>query len=111
MQIRVEGLDGVLDALRRKEKEIEQKIHKGLSKGGQIVKSEARARCPVDTGELRRSITKQTEGLTCVVGANKEYAGYVEFGTCKMAAKAFLIPALLSKKDEVIQAIADEVKS
>lgn len=111
MQIRVEGMDGVIDALRRKEAEIERKASRGMAKGCKLVKSEARERCPVDTGELRRSITSQVEGMFGIVGTNKEYAGYVELGTYKMPAQPYLVPALLAKKDEVIQAIVDEVKS
>ena len=119
MQIRFEGVDGVIDALRRKEKEIKEKASRGMAKGCKIVEDEAKARCPVSTeatrpggphGELRESITSQTEGLTGMVGTNKEYAGYVELGTCKMPAQPYLVPALLAKKDEVIQVIADEVR-
>ncbi len=111
MQIRFEGMDSVIDALRRKEEEIERNASRGMAKGCKIVEGEAKARCPVDTGELRRSITSQVEGLFGIVAATKNYSIYVELGTCKMPAKAFLVPALLSKKDEVIQAIVDEVKS
>lgn len=110
MQIRFEGMDSVIDALRRKEEEIERNASKGLAKGCKIIEGEAKARCPVDTGELRRSITSQVEEMFGIVGTNKEYAGYVELGTCKMPAQPYLVPALIAKKDEVIQAIADEVK-
>lgn len=119
VQIRFEGMDSVIDALRRKETEIKENASRGMAKGCKIVEGEAKARCPVSTeatrpggphGELRESITSQSEGLTGIVGTNKEYAGYVELGTCKMPAQPYLVPALIAKKDEVIQAIADEVK-
>ena len=110
MQIRFEGMDGVIDALRRKEEEIERNASKGLAKGCKIVEGQAQAICPFDTHRLQHSITSQVEGLTGVVGTNVEYAAYVEFGTCKMPARSYLGRALLLKKDEVIQAIADEVK-
>ena len=58
----------------------------------------AKQGCPVDTGRLRSSITNQVgtdaEGLLAAVGTDVEYAPYVELGTSKMGAQAFLLPAL-----------------
>lgn len=49
------------------------------------VTAEARMRCPVHDGELRRSITDRVEiyddRVTGVTYTNKEYGPYVEFGT------------------------------
>lgn len=39
----------------------------------------------VDTGALRESVTHTVNGDTAVVGTNKEYAAYVEFGTGRHA--------------------------
>ena len=46
----------------------------------------AKQDCPVDTGQLRASITHEVEGLVGVVGTNVEYAVYVEYGTGEKAA-------------------------
>lgn len=54
----------------------------------------AKARVPVRTGALRNSITKAGHGNTWIVTALMHYAGYVEFGTRKMAAQPYLRPAL-----------------
>lgn len=110
MRISIEGLDNLRNKLNDYTVNAETKLHRGLVMGTRIVQSEARAECPVDTGELRRSIHGQVDGLTGEVGTNKEYAGYVEFGTYKMAAQPYLIPALKSKQGEVIAAIAAEFK-
>lgn len=91
-----------------------EKLSKGVAQGGKIVEANAKAMCPVSTeetrpggphGELRRSITSQSDGLTCEVGTNKEYAMYVEFGTCKMAAQPYLVPALVENEDKIIETI------
>ncbi len=119
MKIQIEGLDSVNDIINRYADGITEKLSRGIAVGCKVVEAEAKSLCPVSTeetrpggphGELRQSITSRTEGLTGLVGTNKEYAGYVEFGTYKMAAQPYLVPALKSKQSDVISAIASEFK-
>lgn len=110
MGISVEGLDNVKNALANYANGANEKLARGIAVGCKIVEGEARAECPEDTGALRRSIHGQVDGATGIVGTNKEYAAYVEFGTYKMAAKPYLVPALKGKQGEVIAAIAAEFK-
>ncbi len=114
MQIKIEGIEQAQAAFGKYAAEAAERLVKGLVEGGKIVEGEARALCPVSTeatrpggphGELRASITSQVEGLECKIGTNKEYAMYVELGTYKMAAQPYLVPALVSKQPEVINAI------
>ena len=67
---------------------------KALEIIGGKAESYAKRLCPVDTGNLRNSIThQQMNENTEVVGSNVDYAPYVELGTHRMAAKPFLRPA------------------
>ena len=67
---------------------------KALEIIGGKAESYAKKICPVDTGNLRNSIThQQYDENTEVIGTNVEYAPYVELGTVKMSAKPFLRPA------------------
>lgn len=109
MQITIEDL-GVSDMLKSYAMELEAKLHKGISEGGQVVTDEAIALCPYDTGELRKSIHKTVNGLHCDIGTNKEYAMYVEFGTCKMSAQPYLVPALENKANEVVEIVKESLK-
>lgn len=54
---------------------------------GGMAESYAKELCPVDTGNLRNSITHTTEnnGKTVVIGSAVTYAPYVELGTGKYA--------------------------
>lgn len=52
-----------------------------LTKACLLVENDAKRKCPVDTGQLRASITHEVEGQTGIVGTNVEYAPYVEYGT------------------------------
>ncbi len=109
MNVSIEDL-GVADMLNGQMEKIRNGLEKGLSQGGEIVKDEAKAKAPVDTGHLRESITSQADGLHCDIGTNVEYAIYQEFGTYKMAAHPFLVPALKEREADVIQAIKDNIK-
>lgn len=82
---------------------------------GGMAESYAKQICPVDTGNLRNSITHATEdnGHTVVIGSNVEYAPYVELGTYhpKRKAQPYLRPAIEDHKDEykeVLQTVLSE---
>lgn len=70
-------------------------IDRALETIGLLAEGYAKRACPVDTGNLRNSITHAVEsGEDAVyVGTNVEYAPYVEMGTRRTAAQPFLRPA------------------
>lgn len=74
--IKVKNIDGV-------ERSIKQQAVKGLEECGLLAEGYAKDLCPVDTGNLRNSITHSVviEEGACYVGRDIEYAPYVEFGT------------------------------
>lgn len=111
-----------------------------LTKACLLVENEAKRRCPVDTGQLRQSITHQVIDSTGIIGTNVEYAPYVEYGTGKYASgpyegkgrqtpwafidpktgdliwtaggrpHPFLEPALLENEQEILKLIEEEIK-
>lgn len=70
-------------------------IDRALEEIGLAAEGYAKRACPVDTGNLRNSITHAVEGSedAVYVGTNVEYAPYVEMGTSRTAAQPFLRPA------------------
>ncbi len=58
---------------------------RALEKCGLTAEGYAKLLCPVDTGDLRNSITHQVQPteLACYIGTNSEYGAYVELGTGK----------------------------
>ena len=76
---------------------------------GGKAESYAKKLCPVDTGNLRNSITHQRyDENTEVIGSGVKYAPYVELGTYKMKARPFLRPAAEGHQGEymaIIQAL------
>lgn len=88
--------DKVINSLR-------QRILDKLEIVGAHVESEAKLRCPVDTGNLRQSINHKVidSEKSVRIGTNVEYAPFVEFGTIKMNAQPYLRPALLENKEAI----------
>ena len=68
-------------------KEVSVAIHaallRGLEKIGLVAEGYAKKLCPVDTGNLRNSITHVVDEQepAAIIGTNNEYAAYVELGT------------------------------
>ena len=63
------------------ESDVTKAIHRALEICGGKAETYAKKLCPVDTGNLRNSITHQREGDdTELIGTSVEYAPYVEFG-------------------------------
>ena len=56
-------------------------LQEPLKKSCLLVEEEAKKRCPVETGTLRRSIHTELHDKYGEVGTNLHYAPYVEFGT------------------------------
>lgn len=56
-------------------------VNKVLTQACMLVESSAKEKCPVNTGNLRNSITYEINDNVGIVGTNVEYAPYVEFGT------------------------------
>lgn len=70
-----------------------------------FVKSDAKARSPVDTGNLRSSINHRIAGEQAQVGATAEYAPYVELGTSKQRSQPYLRPAFEENAGAIQQVV------
>lgn len=66
---------------------------KVLEKSSADIERDAKLFCPVDTGNLRASISRDLKGLTAEIGPTANYGLWVEFGTSRQAPSAFLGPA------------------
>ena len=78
---------------------------------GGMAEGYAKEYCPVDTGNLRNSITNnQEDAYTVVIGTNVEYAPYVELGTTRAREQPFLRPAIENHKHEFEKIVEMELK-
>lgn len=65
--------------------EFQAAVLRALEKCGLTAEGYAKLLCPVDTGNLRNSITHQVDDgePAAYIGSNSEYAAFVELGTGK----------------------------
>ena len=68
----------------------------------------AKLLCPVDTGNLRNSITHTTDEQAAYIGTNVEYAAYVEMGTERNPPHPYIEPAVTDHATEY-KSIAEEM--
>jgi HK97 gp10 family phage protein len=78
-----------------------------LEAAGIFIEGEAVVRCPVDTGNLRSSLTHRVKGNEVQVGTNVEYAAHVEMGTEKAKAQPYLRPAVDENKNKILRILKD----
>lgn len=86
------GLPGLVDAV--------------VGKVAADTMADSQQRAPLDTGNLRGSHYFRKVGQAVYqIGASAEYALYVEFGTRKMRAQPYLIPAWVAGRYRLVQAL------
>ena len=86
----------------------------GLAQGVSAMADGARRLCPVDTGDLKASISARSEpiagGAEGEGAAGAAHAVYVELGTSRMAARPFLLPACRAERGALLAAVARAVR-
>lgn len=95
-------------------------IESALMAGALIIQNSAVQKCPVKTGNLKRSITIRIEKDRAYIGTNVEYAARVEFGFSNadsrgrkynQPARPYLRPAFDENKDRAKQEVAEALWS
>ena len=98
-------------------KEVSENIKAALLRGletcGLVAEGYAKKLAPVDTGNLRNSITHTVdeEEPAAYIGTNVEYAPYVCLGTIHTNAQPFLKPAVNDYKDEYRKILENSLKN
>lgn len=82
---------------------------RALERIGMQAEGYAKDLCPVDTGNLRNSITHTSDGKAAYIGTNVTYGKYVELGTVKMAAQPYLRPAAADHTGTYANIVKDEL--
>ena len=85
---------------------------KALRAGIYVAERYAKAKVPVDTGNLKNSISVGVvDENHAELWATTDYAAYVEFGTRRMAARPFMRPSVedhVPEIEEVMARVIDE---
>lgn len=90
-------------------KGIKSAINVALEKIGLLAEGYAQMKCPVDTGNLRASITHEVDAAekAVYIGTNVEYAPYVELGASRQKAQPYLRPAATEHGSQYRQVLKD----
>ena len=93
--------------------DMQQATVRALEKCGLTAEGYAKKLAPVDTGNLRNSITHDVDDgePAAYIGTNVEYAPYQELGTIHIKAQPFLKPAVADHANEFRKIIENEVKN
>ena len=93
--------------------DIKAALLRGLENCGLVAEGYAKKLAPVDTGNLRNSITHDVDDgePAAYIGTNVEYAPYVCLGTIHMKAQPFLKPAVADHANEYRKIIENELKN
>ena len=91
---------------------IKAALLRGLETCGLVAEGYAKKLAPVDTGNLRNSITHDVDEVepAAYIGTNVEYASYVCLGTIHRNAQPFLKPAVADHANKYRKIIEDELK-
>lgn len=65
----------------------------------------------VDTGTLLNSVQVKAKEFSAEIGPHTEYAYFVEFGTRKMPARPYMIPAADKNEPKFIEAIEQVLRA
>jgi len=134
IKFKVSNLKKVLSQLKKLDEQMEVPFQEVVKGGGQLIRTEAiksiqtgaksgviyqmynprrehRASAPgqspaSDTGNLvNKIIVKQKNRNTVQVQSNANYSAYLEYGTSKMEARPFMLPAFEKSKKPIMNAV------
>ena len=92
--------------LNPKWREFQPEVTQAIEIAARNVEKGGKEKVPVDTGATKNSITaNRIDELAWEVGPTTEYAPALEFGTVKMRARPFMIPALEDEGPRIEKAI------
>lgn len=90
---------------------IDAAIHRSVEIIGGMAESYAKGLAPVRTGNLRNSITHESDGNTAVIGTDVKYAPYQELGApnAHVPAHPYLRPAIENHVEEYVEVVRTEL--
>ena len=118
VRIHIENGRELAEAISKLEKKVAKAVlEDGVQAGGETLSEEAARLAPKDTGRLASSIRPEkiksnNEMAMVAVGPTGKvhHALLVEFGTKKMPAQPFLVPATEAKREDIINDITNAMR-
>jgi HK97 gp10 family phage protein len=108
--ITIEGTDRVIKLLAYLSGDLSNTATTVLNQVTRDVTDTMKKNAPVATGFLRNNITSTVSGTKAEVHSKAEYSGFVNYGTSRMAARAFFSNAVTYAQQQLRKTMFDEVK-
>lgn len=110
VKVQWKGMSEVLGKFANANSNIKSNLGIALKNNAEEIKRSAVGSAPVDTGFLKSNInTSYPSDLKAEIKAGATYAGYVEYGTRKMAAQPFMRPAIEKQQSKMQKDFRDAV--
>jgi HK97 gp10 family phage protein len=115
MRVEIVGADNLRRVLHEFPRNVRSVSRKAMQLAVGLVHRHAVSIVPVDIGLLKNSLWgnpdyERTENtIVGAVGTNKSYAPFVEFGTRRMRAQPYLIPAVTNNISAINSIFAHEI--
>ena len=114
MAIFIHGLGGAMARLENLRGALPGLVARAVAQSAPRAEQTAKELCPVESGELKGSITAGVAhlpaGAALTLACATDYAAYVERGTARSPARPFLYPAAKICADETRRRIAAAIK-
>jgi hypothetical protein len=88
--------------------QVNDSISKLVERYVEEVINRTKMKTPVDTGKLRDSWIGTSQETQCIFENSQPYAGFVEYGTVKMAPVGMLTTTL-NESEQILQSLTNEV--
>ena len=118
MRLKVEGVDEILEALRKADKALQEELHDLISEAAEIVFREADANVPIKSGKARASLkikTGKTRNGTfyanVTVGGETFYITFYELGNSRQPPRPFMRPALDKSRAKIRQHLIEGLRA
>jgi HK97 gp10 family phage protein len=102
VNVKLQGLEKLLDNIQDYEINTQENVKQTVKDTALKIQANAKLRSPVDTGNLKRSISADIspDEMSATIFTDVEYAIHQEFGTKHAPAQPFLFPAYEEEMNE-----------
>lgn len=116
VNVGIEGAEEIIKLLKDMGQAAENVLEKAAEAGGKVALSDAKRRCPIDTGNLKNSLhldngkkSERRAEVKISQGKDEFYGTFVELGTKHQKAQPFMRPAIDENQSDIAKAVNEEV--
>jgi HK97 gp10 family phage protein len=113
LKVNIVGMDEVIGKLNKFDVEARKAVRTQVRKSANAIRKGAQQRVPVDSGRLKKSIRARysSDGFSAEIAPGLKWrAHFIEFGTLKMAAHPYMMPAWEQERPNYIAGVKQAIR-